>query len=130
MKKLALVSLIFIFLSGAGYISEIESELEGRWIGVTETDQKVIMIFKKNNEVSIDIIEENRSIIIQGIYSIYGSSNPYNIDIGLQRVDGLTNHKVISTIISVNGRFLTMENNEPGKLRPRSFKRFIKFMKQ
>ncbi len=104
-----LAILVFIFLSGCQ--SGIEKELEGRWIGTTETGQEITMIFKENKELNIQVSDE----IGQGIYSVNGSSNPYDIDIDFG------DHGKVATIIAVNGDSLKMENNDPGKARPLSF---------
>ena len=104
-----LAILVFIFLSGCQ--SGIEKELEGRWIGTTETGQEITMIFKENKELNIQVSDE----IGQGIYSVNGSSNPYDLDIDFG------DHGKVATIIAVNGDSLKMENNDPGKARPLSF---------
>jgi len=108
LKKL-FVFLVFIFLSGCQ--SGIESELEGRWTGTTKMGGEITMIFKENNELNIQVSGE----IGQGIYSVNGSSNPYDLDIDFG------DHGKVATIIAVNGDSLTMENNDPGKARPLSF---------
>ena len=107
LKQLYLV-LILIFLSGCS--SAKYRELEGRWIGSSKDDPKIIMVFQKNNKISIKVKEFG-----EGTYILKGSSNPYNLDIDLD------NHGKIATIIAINGNTLTLENNTPGMPRPLSF---------
>ncbi|MCH1923608.1 hypothetical protein L9G74_04580 [Shewanella sp. C32] len=108
MKEL-FVAVMFMFLSGCQ--PSIESELEGRWAGATTAGQEIIMIFKENSELNLQVSED----IGQGIYSVNGSSNPYDLDIDFG------DRGKIATIIAINGNALTIENNGLGKARPLSF---------
>lgn len=95
----------------SGCQSGIESELEGRWAGTAKTGEEIAMIFKENRELNLQVSDE----IGQGIYSINGSSSPYDLDIDFG------DHGKVATIIAVNGDSLTIEDNDPGKARPLSF---------
>jgi len=106
--KLLYLALVLVLLSGCNF--GIESELEGRWVGTVEGNE-VTLVFKENKEVGIQVAEE----LSQGTYSIYGSSNPYDLDIDFG------SKGKFATIISVNGDSLRLENNVPGKARPLSF---------
>lgn len=108
MKELFFV-LMFMFLSGCQ--PSIESELEGRWTGATTAGQEVTMIFKENRELNLQVSDD----IGQGIYSVNGSSTPYDLDIDFG------DRGKIATIIAINGNALTIENNGLGKARPLSF---------
>ena len=73
MKKLVI---ILATLLVAGCSSGVEEKLVGRWRGISDGED-VVMIFKENNKISIQV----GSDIGQGTYHVYGSTNPYDLDI-------------------------------------------------
>lgn len=110
MKKLFF---IFIVTLGVllGYNSSIESKLEGKWAGVSKAGRKVTVIFKDNNEFSIQVMNG----IAKGVYSIYGESSPYFLDVDLGEKGKFV------TIVSLDDGFLKIEDSAINKARPLSF---------
>lgn len=109
-KKIIVKNLFLLF--AAFFLSncnaQISQALDGRWRGITKSGLEIILIFNGDSIVAT-IDGETR----EGKYKIYGSSNPHPIDLTFQGL-GET-----ATMISINNCSIMLENNSPGRPRPR-----------